>query len=227
MFSDKMKAKIIGVLFIVAAVTAIIGLLLYDPILNNPDYLTTGAENGNNIIWGAIFELILAVSAVGTAVMMFPYLKLQDESLALAHVCFRFFEAVIITIGVISVLTLLSLSRDFVNATSPDVSVYETSGGVLKAIHSWTFILGPNFMLGINTFLYNYLFYKSGLVPTKLAVLGLTAASLVFTAAILEMFDAILQISAWGAILSFPQFIYEMTLAVWLIVKGFNLSKVS
>ena len=61
MFSDKMKAKIIGILFIAAAVTAIIGLVLYDPILNNPDYLIKGAENGNKIILGAVFELILAV----------------------------------------------------------------------------------------------------------------------------------------------------------------------
>ena len=159
--------------------------------------------------------------------MMFPYLKLQDESLALGYVCFRFFEAVIIVIGVISVLSLLSLSREFVNAASPDISSYETSGNVLKAIHAWTFILGPNFMLGINTFLYSYLFYKSGLVPGKLAVLGLTAAILVFTAAILEMFGVILQVSVLGFLLAFPQFIYEMTLAVWLIIKGFNLSTIA
>ena len=222
MNSNKKAAKIVGVLFIIAAVTAIVGLILYDPILNGPDYLVKGAEHGNQIILGAVMELILVVAAVGTATTMFPFLKKYNETIALWHVGFRFLEAIIITVGVISVLSLLTLSREFVAAGAPDIQSFQTSGILLKAIHDWTFLLGPNFMLGINTMMYSYIFYKSKLVPKFIPILGMTGASLVFLTALLEMFGVFPQLSVWGAILCLPVFANEMILAVWLIVKGFN-----
>jgi hypothetical protein len=222
MFSNRVAAKIVGVLFILAAVTAIIGLKLYDPILNGPDYLMNGSKNANQVIVGALMELILVVSAVGTATTMFPILKKYNETIALWHICFRFLEAIIITVGVISVLSLLTLSREYVAAGASDIGSFQASGTLLKAIHDWTFLLGPNFMLGINTMMYSYIFYKSELLPRFIPILGMTGATLVFLAAILEMFGVFSQISVWGAVLSLPVFANEMILAVWLIMKGFN-----
>jgi hypothetical protein len=222
MNSNKINARIIGVLYIVAAVAAIIGLILYDPILNDPDYLVAGAKNENQIILGALFELVLACSAIGTAIMLYPYLRKQNESIALGYVCFRFFEAVIIVIGIVSVLSLLTLSREFVSTAASSISTYQTSGTLLLAVHEWTFILGPNFMLGVNTLMYSYLFYRSKLVPKFISVMGLAGASMILIAALLEMFGVIQQVSAWGVILAIPIAFYEMILAVWLIVKGFN-----
>src|SRR3954451_18742130 len=98
MNSNKKAAKIVGGLFILAAVTAVIGLLLYDPILNGPDYLIKGAENANQVILGAVMELILVLTAIGTSIMLFPLLRKQNESIALGYVLFRFLEAVIITV---------------------------------------------------------------------------------------------------------------------------------
>jgi hypothetical protein len=85
-------------------------------------------------------------------------------------------------------------------------------------------MLGPNFMLGINTMMCCYLLYKSKLVPRFISVIGLAGAALIFIAALLEMFGVILQLSTWGAVLAIPVAAYEMILAVWLIVKGFNSS---
>ena len=223
MNSNKKAAKIVGVLFLLAAVTAVIGgLILYDPILNGPDYLIKGSEHANQVILGALMELILVVSAVGTATTMFPILRKYNETIALWHVCFRFLEAIIITVGVISVLSLLTLSREFVAAGAPDIASFQASGILLKAIHDWTFLLGPNFMLGINTMMYSYIFYKSKLVPRFISILGMTGATLVFICALLVMFGVIQQVSVWGAILALPVAANEMILAVWLIVKGFN-----
>lgn len=222
MNSNKKAAKVVGVLFILAAVTAIVGLNLYNPILKDPNYLTEGSEHANQVIMGALMELILVVSAVGTATTMFPFLRKYNETIALWHVCFRFLEAVVITIGVISVLSLLTLSREFVAAGAPDIASFQASGTLLQAIHDWTFMLGPNFLLGINTMMYSYIFYKSGLVPRFIPILGMTGAAFVFICALLVMFGVIEQVSAWGAILALPVFANEMILAVWLIVKGFN-----
>lgn len=165
MMSSKKSARIIGVLFLLAAVTAVIGLNLYDPILNGPDYLRNGSEHANHVVMGALMELMLVVSAVGTATTMFPLLRQYNETIALWHVCFRFLEAIVITVGVISVLSLLTLSQEFIAAGAPDPSSYHSSGIILQAIHDWTFMLGPLFMLGINTVMYSYIFYKTRLVP--------------------------------------------------------------
>ncbi|MEW9698573.1 DUF4386 domain-containing protein [Paenibacillus sp. SI8] len=222
MNSNKKAEKIVGVLFILAAITAIIGLILYNPILKGPDYLIKGSEHGNQVILGALMELILVISAVGTATTMFPFLRKYNETIALWHVCFRFLEAVIITVGVISVLSLLTLSREFVAAGAPGTASFQVSGTLLKAVHDWTFLLGPNFMLGINTMMYSYIFYKSKLVPRFIPILGMTGAALVFICALLVMFGVIQQVSVLGAILALPVAANELILAVWLIVKGFN-----
>jgi hypothetical protein len=227
MKSDKVASKIVGALFILAAVTAVIGLLLYDPILNGPDYLMEGSKHANQVILGALMELLLVVSAVGTATTMFPILRKYNETIALWHVCFRFLEAIVITIGIISVLSLLTLSREFAAATAPDIAYYQASGTLLKAIHDWTFLLGPLFMLGINTMMYSYIFYKTRLVPRFIPILGMTGAVCVFICSLLVMFGVIEQVSTWGGILALPVAANEMILAVWLLVRGFNVSGVT
>jgi hypothetical protein len=83
-------------------------------------------------------------------------------------------------------------------------------------------MLGPFFMLGVNTLIYSYLLYKSKLVPRPLAVLGLTGATLVFAAALLVMFGVVLQLSIWAVLPALPIAAWEMIFAGWLIVKGFN-----
>ena len=219
--TDKINAVVTGVLFIIATIAGIIGLKLYDPILNHSDYLILGARNSNQIILGAAFELILTCSAAGTGIMLYPYLRKFNESLGLGYVCFRMLEVVFILIGIISVLALLSLSHEFTN-TDANTASFQTLGKILKAIHDWTFMLGPNFMLGVNTFIYSYVFYQSKLVPRKLSILGILGSVLIFAAALLEMFGIILQLSPSGILLAIPIAVYEMVLAIWLILKGFN-----
>ena len=185
MNTNRQTAIIVGVLFIVATVSAILGLYFYQPILSGPDYLINGAAHQNQVALGALMELILVCTAIGTAIGLFPVLKPYSERIALGHLFFRFLEAVVITIGIVSVLSLLTLSQDFVAAAAPDASAYHTAGALLLAVYKWTSMLGPLFFLGVNTLMYSYLLYKSKLVPRPLAVLGLTGATLVLGDALL------------------------------------------
>jgi len=227
MNTKRKSAVFIGICFILAAVTAVVGLILYDPLLNDPAYLRAGDAHRNSVMLGVLMELILVIAAIGTSTTMFPILRKYNETIALWHVCFRFLEAIVITIGIISMLALLTLSHAFVNMTNPDVGSFQVSGITLKAIHDWTFLLGPNFLLGINTMMYSYIFYKTKLIPRFIPILGMTGSTLVFVCALLVMFGVIEQLSAWGAILALPVAANEMILAVWLIAKGFNISALS
>ena len=221
MGADRMSAMVIGVLFIVATVSAI-GAVLYYPILSNLDYLINGPTRRNLITLGAVSELLAAVAVVGTSITFFPFLKEGNESIALGYVGFRLLEAVIIVIGLVSLLSLLTLRQEFAGGAGWDTSSLQTVGKSLLAVHAWTSVLGPNFMLGINTLLCGFLLYQTELVPRTIAIMGLIGAASIFLAALLQMFGVILPISRWKAVLTIPVASYEMILAVYLIVKGFN-----
>jgi len=147
-------------------------------------------------------------------------------NIALAYFSFRFLEAIFITIGFVAILALLNLSQSFVASAAPNVSAYQAVGITLIAIHKWALLLGPNFFLGINTVLYSYLLYISRLVPRPIATLGVIGAVLIIIGGLLEIFGVILQVSAVGGVLALPVAAFEISLAVWLIVKGFNPSAI-
>jgi hypothetical protein len=216
----------IGIMFIFATVSAILAVLFYEPILTGPDYLINGAGQKKQVTLGILMDLILVCTAIGTAVGLFPILRPYGERIALGHLFFRFLEAVVITVGIVAILSLLTLSQDFVAAASPDASAYHVAGILLLAVYKWTSMLGPLFFLGVNTFLYSYLLYKSKLVPRQLAVLGLSGATLVFGYAMLVMFGVAVQGAAPLVLLALPIAAYEMMLAGWLIIKGFSSSAV-
>ncbi len=119
-------------------------------------------------------------------------------------------------------LTILNLSRASVNVSGPEFQSLQASSNMLKTIYSWAFILGPHFMLGINTFIYSSIFYQTKLVPRKLATIGIFGAVLIFIAAISELLGFIPHFSTKIIFMALPIAVYEMVLAGWLIVKGFN-----
>jgi hypothetical protein len=125
-----------------------------------------------------------------------------------------------------SLLSIVTLSQEFARAVAPDASSFLTVGKSLIVVHNWTFAFGPNLALAPSTLMMSYFLYKSKLVPRLISVLGLIGGPLVFVCGVLVMFGVFLQLSVWGAILAIPVFAYEMTLAVWLIIKGFNSSVV-
>ncbi|GAB4454146.1 MAG: hypothetical protein Fur0028_09590 [Bacteroidales bacterium] len=219
--NNKINAKITGWFFIIAAISSIIGLKLYDPILNNNNFLQS-SNHYSQIVFGSINELILISTAVGTGIMLFPVLKNYNEKIALAYFSFRLLEAVFIMIGIISVLTALSISTYYTNGVNINKENAESLMLAFIWLHKWSFMLGPNFMLAINTFLYSYAFYKTQVVPINLAKLGISASLLIMLAAILEMFGVIEQLSIWGILLALPIAFFEMAFAIRLINKGFN-----
>lgn len=224
--THKRNAIITGAFFIAATVTAIIGVLLYNPILMDTEYLKTGVINSNQILLGALFETILAISAVGTAIMMYPYLKQFNESWGLGYVCFRVLEVIFILIGLLSMISIVTLSQHYVSSTESDMTSFQTAATILKTIHRWTFVYGPHLMLGVNTFIYSSIFFQSKLVPKRLSVLGMTGALLIFIAAILELFGVISPFGSEIILMALPIALYEMILAGWLITKGFTVEAI-
>ena len=226
MNSHRTTAVVAGVFFIVAAVAAVIGLSLEGPVLNNADYIVKGSGDDSRVVLGGFFEVILAISVIGTAVTLFPIVKRQNESIALGYVAGRVLEAVVIVVGIISILTVVTLRQDFAGATGANAASLLVAGKSLVVIHNWTFLFGPSLAIGVNTLLLAYLMFTSRLVPRLIPVLGLIGGPVIFAAGTAEMFGLFQQVSAWGAIAAIPVTAWELSLAVWLIVKGFKASPV-
>ena len=224
MDSNRKNEILVGVLFMLTAAAAIIGLALYQPILIDANYIVKGSTNETQVIWGAFCELILAFSVIGTSIMMYPILNKENESMAIGYVCFRLLEATIIIIGIISMLSVVTLNQEFAQAAVPNTSSFLTAGKLLVTVHNWTFLFGPNLAVGPGTLMMSYILYKSKLVPRFIYVLGLVGGPLIFISVVLVMFGVFPQISLLSALLATPVFTYEITLAVRLIVKGFNSS---
>jgi hypothetical protein len=215
-------ALLTGVFFVITYITSILGLILYDPLLNDPNYII-GAGADSRVLWGALLEVFLVIANIGTAVVLFSILKRQNEGLALGYVAARVVESLIIAVGIISLLAVVTLRQGFAGAAGADAATLVTVGKSLVAIHAATFLLGPGFCVGIgNGLMLGYLMYRSGLVPRGMAMLGLLGGPLLFASSILVLFGFYEQLSVWHAIATIPEFFWELSLGIWLIVKGFK-----
>ncbi|MGC5022669.1 DUF4386 domain-containing protein [Micromonospora sp. DT47] len=223
MTATRKTALVAGVLFLITEVSAIAGLALYQPALTDPNYVG-GAGADARVLLGALSELILVMSVIGTAVTLYPVIRRQNEGIALAHVAGRLLEAAIITVGIVSVLALVTLQQDGAAAGTDDGAIV-AAGQVLVAVHDWTFLLGPSVVLGMNSLLLAYLVYRSQLVPRFIALLGLVGGPLVSTSAVAVLFGLYSPTS--HTVSALPVFAWEVSFAVYLIVKGFKPSRIT
>jgi hypothetical protein len=220
---QQQRARIFGVLFGLTFVTAIAGLLLYDPVLNDADYiLGNGADT--RVQLGALSEVFLAITNIGTAVVLWPIARRQSETLALTYVASRVVESVIIVVGLISLMSVVTLREDFAGAGA-DAASLTVAGESLVAVHDWTFLLGPGFCVGVNGLVLGYLFYRSGLVPRWMAMLGLVGGPLIFASSIAVLFGAYEQGGA-HFLFSIPEIAFELSITIYTIVKGFRPSPI-
>ena len=219
-------ARVAGVLFLITYITSIpAAFFLYPPVLDNPNYIV-GAGADTSVSLGALLELILVVANIGTAVVLWPVLKRVNEILALGFVMARIVESAFIAIGVLSLLTVVALRQGA--AAGADASSLVTVGESLVTLHGWTFLLGPGFAVGIgNGLILGYLMYRSGLIPRGMAILGLIAGSMLLARFVGVLFGVFEPLGVLGGLLVVPEFVWELALAIWLIVKGFNPSAVA
>jgi hypothetical protein len=213
-------ALVAGVLFIITFVVSIpAALVLYTPVLDHANYIV-GPGSDSRIAFGAFLEMILIVANIGSAVVLFPILKRQSERLALGYVTARVMESAFIAVGILSLMAIVTLRQD-VGASGGDSLVM--TGRSLVAIHDWTFLLGPGWVVGVgNGLILGYLMYRSGLVPRGMAMLGLVGGPLIIASGTAVLFNVIEPGSGPQVIATIPEFFWELSLGIYLIVKGFR-----
>jgi hypothetical protein len=219
MASTRKVSLAAGILYLLTFVSIPIGFL-YSSILNDPNYIV-GSGTDTAVIIGGILELIVALAGIGTAVVLFPVLKRQNEAVALGFVGTRVLEASTIFADVVCLLAIVTLRRAGVGAEAL------LTGKMLVILYG-LFRLGQNLMPAINDLLLGSLLYQSRLVPRVLPVLGIIGAPLLIANTIVVMFGItsgpLYVLTGIGVL---PIALFEFSLGVWLTVKGFNSSAIT
>ncbi len=206
-----------GVLYLVTFIS-IPTLALYSPVHKAGYVLGTGSNSG--VIIGGLLELIVALAGVGTAVVLFPVVKRQNEGVALGFVGSRIIEGAAIFVGIACLFTIVTLRRDGAGADAL------ATGNALVAMYDRTFLLGQSIMPAVNAMLLGSLMYRSRLVPRVLPVLGLIGVPLLIIAQLGVLLDLWGRSSAATGLLALPIAAWEFSLGVYLVAKGFRPSAV-
>jgi hypothetical protein len=217
MLADQQRARIFGALYLITFVTSIPAVLLFQPVLDSPVRYISGAGENNRIVFGVLLELLLIIANIGTAVVIYPIVRRQNEALALGYVTARIVECAFILVGIVAVLGIVTLQMEVAGAAEGTVA------HTLAAIKDWTFVLGPGWVVGWgNGLILGYLMYRSGLVPRALAWLGLVGGPLVIISGTLVLFDVADQGGTLQGIATIPEFVWELSLGIYCSVKGFR-----
>jgi hypothetical protein len=213
--SHRRVSRTAGILYVLTFVS-IPTFALYHPV-KGANYLV-GSGSDTPAVIGGILEITVALAGIATAVVLFPILKKQNESFALGLVAARILESGTIFVGVAFLLSIVTLRQ---NGTGAGAGALATSHA-LVALYDRIFLLGQSFMPAVCDLLLGYMLYKSRLVPRRLSVIGIVGGPLLVIGYLAILFGAIDQHGALAGLSALAVAVFEFSLGIWLIVKGFN-----
>ena len=194
-------------------------LAIYGPVKGANYILGAGPDTGALV--GALLEIIVALAGIGTAVALFPVLKRQNEGVAMGFIGSRTMEGAAIFVCVGCILSVVSLRQA---GAGPDALV---TSHALVTMYDRMFLLGGSLMPALNAVLLGTLLYRARLVPRVLPLLGLIGAPLLVAADLAVLFDLIGRTSTPALVTALPIALWEFSLGVWLVVRGFKPSAIT
>jgi Domain of unknown function (DUF4386) len=211
--SHRRVSRTAGILYVLTFVS-IPTFALYHPV-KGANYLV-GSGSDTPAVVGGILEVTVALAGIATAVVLFPILKKQNESFALGLVAARILESGTIFVGVAFLLAIVTLHQDGAGSGALVTS------HALVALYDRIFLLGQSFMPAVCDLLLGFLLYKSRLVPRGLSLIGIVGGPLLVVGYLAVLFGAVEQHSSLAGLSALLVAVFEFSLGVWLIVKGFD-----
>src|SRR3954453_3057660 len=223
--AEQRTARIMGAWFLGTFVFSIPAFLFYDPVLNHANYVV-GSGDDTRVGVGALLEVLLAICGIATAVVIFPIVKRVNESVALGYIAARTVESILILVGVLSLMSVVSLRQDVAGSANNGGALTDVARGLL-AVHDQTALLGPQFCAGLgNGILLGYLMWRSRLLPRPLVMFGVIGGPLAVLGGIGVLLGAWDNPSGPLSALTVLEVIWEFSLSVWLLFRGFRPSPI-
>ena len=225
--THRTNAAIVGVLFILGTVPALLSLPLASNTVNAPDHLSAISTNEGQMLLFTAIKFLMGIACAGIGLALYPILRKYNEGLAIGSAGFRVIEGGLQIVGCLLYIVILALSQEFVKAGAPASSYFQTADAVLNAGIGWFRDAANLLTFGIGALLYYVVFYQSRLIPRWLSVWGLVGITLSMLSALLVMFHLLPPFGTIQVILNMPILPQELVLAGWLIAKGFNPSVIA
>jgi hypothetical protein len=224
-------ARLFGWLFIGTFVTSIGAKILFVNGVGGTFSelrFTPGDISENSVYLGALLEFGVIVTNVATAVVIYPIVRRQSEKIALGYVAARIIESAFILVGILSIVSIVSVSDALVGATEAEATALAAQGNTLAATYDWAFLFGPGLVVGFgNGLILGYLMYRSGLVPRQMAMLGLIGGPMLILSFVLILFGVYDNGSAPAFLLALPEIAWEASLGIYAAWKGFKQSPIT
>lgn len=216
--SDRTTYRVVGVLFVMATVGSVLASAIQGSVLDGAGYLAGVADDGGRVIGAAIVFLIAAVSAVGTALLLFPMLRRHTEGLAISYVGMRVFENLLYVGGIAMTLAMLTVGQG--DGIDADPAAAIIAGETLAALQHWFISIGTLIFFGIGAWVLNWILFRFALVPRWLSAWGLAGAVLVTAYGLLGLLGGDVGMGSPWMLLAMPIAAQEMVFAGWLIMRG-------
>jgi Domain of unknown function (DUF4386) len=215
-------ATIVGWLFVATYVTSIASKAVLYPPLFEGNYVTGPGED-TRVLWGTVSEAFLIITGIGSATALYAVIKRQHPNLAISFVAARIMEAVFVGVGILAVLTVVTLRQDYAAADDQSAAGLAAVGNAFVIMQEWTFNMGPSFVVGVgNGCILGYIMYRTSMVPRRLAMFGLVGGPLIVLSGCAAMLGIIELNGTWQKLSAAPEFVWELGLGIYLIVKGFK-----
>jgi len=211
-----------GVAYLVTFAASIPQLKLFAEVIADPAGYISHPVSNAAVQWGSVLEFLTAASGVATAVLLYPVARRVSRSAAIGFVASRVVEAALILVGVVALLSVVTLQQHFADATGAQAQALGVTGEALVALRQWTFLLGPGVMAGVNDLLLGYILYRSGLVGRIIPIIGLVGGPLILLSDLATILGVWGQVSLPGLVFALPVAVFEFSVGVHLTVKGFR-----
>jgi hypothetical protein len=226
-FSPMKYARMGGILYLVIIAAGIFGeAFVRNTLVVSGDAVATA----NNIIsslplWrmGIVVDLIMQLCDIPVMLVFYVLLKPVNKNLALMNLLFNMIQTAVLVVNKLNLLIPLFLLRDAAYLKAVDTSVLQSLSYMFINLHGYGFSVGLIFF-GMVCLLEGYLIFKSGFLPKTLGLLMQLAGACY----LLNSFTLLLAPSLAGALFPFvllPPLVAELSLALWLVVKGVNVDK--
>jgi hypothetical protein len=213
-----------GITYLITFAASVPQLKLFADVIDDPArYISTPGSN-TALLSGSVLEIVTAAAGVATAVVLYPVTRRVSRTAAIGFVTSRVVEATMILVGVLSLLSVVTLQHHFAGATGAQGDALGVTGEALVAMRQWTFLVGPGLMAGVNDLLLGYLLYRGRLVPRLIPIIGLLGAPLILLSDTATIFGVWDQVSTPALFCALPVAVFEFSVGVWLTVKGFTSS---
>jgi hypothetical protein len=224
-------ARTFGWLFIATFITSIGARLFFVNGLGaswNDMRFIPGAGSETSMYFGAILEFGVIATNIATAVVLYPIVKRLSESVALGYVTARIAESAFILVGLISIISVVSVMDALAGAGGAEATALATQGSSLVSTYEWTFLFGPGLVVGFgNGLMLGYLMYKSGLVPRRMAMLGLIGGPMLIASFVMILFGVYENGSGPAFLMALPEIAWEASLGIYAAWKGFRPSPIT